>query len=396
MRAAPGRDKVTLFGISYGTKLALAYARAYPQHVERLLLDSVVDPDDATRSRATAYRRWRRRCGRCARAPAAASAPTRRPTWRARRAAAGRADARRRLRRCSAAARTGDADPLALLGPDVRRRLRPARCAPAMPAAVRRGARRRRRAAAAADRDRATPLRAPRPADVLRRPLRRGVRGDAAALGPAAAARRSARRRPGRGSPRWARARFFPFAFADVRADEIDLCLRWPGVRAAPRRRAGAYPAVPTLILQGGEDLRTPPAGSARVAARDPRRAARGRARASGTRCSAATRRAAACGAAGVLRGAAASRATCTRVPTLVPASPVPPRSLRRGGAGGRLPAAAGARSRARRHARRPDLRALAAALGSPLGGAGATRRELPAAARRDRPARDQVVPGVA
>ena len=41
-----GVEKLTLFGISYGTELAIAYARAYPQHVERLILDSVVDPDD--------------------------------------------------------------------------------------------------------------------------------------------------------------------------------------------------------------------------------------------------------------------------------------------------------------------------------------------------------------
>ena len=40
-------EKLTLFGISYGTELALAYARAHPDHVERLILDSVVDPDDA-------------------------------------------------------------------------------------------------------------------------------------------------------------------------------------------------------------------------------------------------------------------------------------------------------------------------------------------------------------
>ena len=40
-------EKLTLFGISYGTKLALAYARAHPDHVERLALDSVLEPDDA-------------------------------------------------------------------------------------------------------------------------------------------------------------------------------------------------------------------------------------------------------------------------------------------------------------------------------------------------------------
>ena len=40
-------EKLTLFGISYGTKLALAYARAHPDRVERIALDSVLDPDDA-------------------------------------------------------------------------------------------------------------------------------------------------------------------------------------------------------------------------------------------------------------------------------------------------------------------------------------------------------------
>ena len=39
---------------------------------------------------------------------------------------------------------------------------------------------------------------------------------------------------------------------------------------AASRRPPAPYPAVPTLILQGGEDLRTPPEGSADVAAAVP------------------------------------------------------------------------------------------------------------------------------
>ena len=45
IRVAEGVDKVTLYGTSYGTKVALAYAQRYPQHVERLVLDSVVDLD---------------------------------------------------------------------------------------------------------------------------------------------------------------------------------------------------------------------------------------------------------------------------------------------------------------------------------------------------------------
>src|SRR3954451_16182800 len=46
LRQALGVDKLALFGISYGTKLALAYARAHPERVERIALDSVLDPDD--------------------------------------------------------------------------------------------------------------------------------------------------------------------------------------------------------------------------------------------------------------------------------------------------------------------------------------------------------------
>lgn len=42
VRQALGVDRIAIWGISYGTKLALAYTLGYPTHVERLLLDSVV------------------------------------------------------------------------------------------------------------------------------------------------------------------------------------------------------------------------------------------------------------------------------------------------------------------------------------------------------------------
>jgi pimeloyl-ACP methyl ester carboxylesterase len=44
VRSALAVDKVAVWGVSYGTKVALAYAAAFPGHVERLLLDSVVTP----------------------------------------------------------------------------------------------------------------------------------------------------------------------------------------------------------------------------------------------------------------------------------------------------------------------------------------------------------------
>jgi pimeloyl-ACP methyl ester carboxylesterase len=45
VRQSLGVDKIALFGVSYGTKLSLAYALAHPDHVERLLLDSVLPPE---------------------------------------------------------------------------------------------------------------------------------------------------------------------------------------------------------------------------------------------------------------------------------------------------------------------------------------------------------------
>jgi pimeloyl-ACP methyl ester carboxylesterase len=45
LRKALGVDKIALAGISYGTHVALQYARAFPEHVDRLILDSIVGPD---------------------------------------------------------------------------------------------------------------------------------------------------------------------------------------------------------------------------------------------------------------------------------------------------------------------------------------------------------------
>jgi pimeloyl-ACP methyl ester carboxylesterase len=45
IRVAAGYSKLVLYGTSYGTKVALDYARAYPQNVESMVLDSTVPPD---------------------------------------------------------------------------------------------------------------------------------------------------------------------------------------------------------------------------------------------------------------------------------------------------------------------------------------------------------------
>jgi len=45
VRTALGVDKLVLYGTSYGTKVALDYAAAHPEHVSRLLLDSTILPE---------------------------------------------------------------------------------------------------------------------------------------------------------------------------------------------------------------------------------------------------------------------------------------------------------------------------------------------------------------
>ncbi len=45
VRRRIGRERITLYGVSYGTKVATAYALKYPEHVQRLVLDSVVEPE---------------------------------------------------------------------------------------------------------------------------------------------------------------------------------------------------------------------------------------------------------------------------------------------------------------------------------------------------------------
>lgn len=44
LRAELGAEAISLFGVSYGTAVALEYAERHPERVERLVLDSVVDP----------------------------------------------------------------------------------------------------------------------------------------------------------------------------------------------------------------------------------------------------------------------------------------------------------------------------------------------------------------
>jgi pimeloyl-ACP methyl ester carboxylesterase len=60
LRKALGVEKIALAGISYGTHVALQYARAFPDHVSRLILDSIVGPDGPDAFMLDTWRNLRR------------------------------------------------------------------------------------------------------------------------------------------------------------------------------------------------------------------------------------------------------------------------------------------------------------------------------------------------
>jgi pimeloyl-ACP methyl ester carboxylesterase len=292
VRRALGVERLTLLGISYGTELALAYARAHPDHVERLALDSVVDPADADPFGLAGFRAMGPTLAalcpaRCRGVSASPVADLARLTARLRRTplrgrvvdAHGRASTTRALTPVVIADLLYDADYQPALRAGV-----PAGVA----AALRGDAAPLLRLAAVGDGLASLPVpsefssaryaaiceETPLPWDAAMPPAERmaEARRRAGALGAAA---------------------FRPFDFDTAAADEIALCLRWPGAggvagvapspSAAPPAPVGAdppaggtapasapYPDVPALLLQGGEDLRTPPEVSARVAAELP------------------------------------------------------------------------------------------------------------------------------
>jgi pimeloyl-ACP methyl ester carboxylesterase len=366
LRRALRVEKLTLFGISYGTKLALAYARAHPEHVARIALDSVLDPDDDDSFGLEPYRAMaatlKALCpARCVSADPAGDLA--RLVERLR-----RAPMRGLVYRLRGGPRRVTLTGLGLSDLMFDSDYNPAVRA-GIPAAVR----------AALDHG--------DPAPLLR--LAHSAEGLASLPGPREF---SAARYAGvceetplpwpRSAPFAAReglakaeadrlgpGAFFPFGYAEARADEIDLCLHWADASPAPVL-GGAYPAVPALILQGGEDLRTPPAGSARVAARLPgvQRVVVpgvGHAVVGGDPSRCGVRRLLA-----FLHGRRAS-APCRRVATLVPAAPVLPRTLGQVAPARGMTGPAG-RTVAALDATLDDLTfALSPALGSPLAGPG-------------------------
>jgi pimeloyl-ACP methyl ester carboxylesterase len=270
IRRELGVARITLYGTSYGVKVALGYALTYPGNVERLVLDSVVETDGPDSFYLDALAALPRvllslcRSG-CSSFTADPVADLSRLVARV---GAGRLrgaviDARGRRR---ATTLTSGELWLILLAGDFDPALRAA-----TPGAVR----------AALDGD---------PVPLLRL-KRRSIAVDARpppsvllSTGLFAATTCEEETFPwARGTPpdpferrRHAQAAaaalpagsFGPFdAGAILESDLLQLCDRWPAAPLAPGFGAGPLPDVPTLILEGEDDLRTPVENAQRVAA---------------------------------------------------------------------------------------------------------------------------------
>jgi pimeloyl-ACP methyl ester carboxylesterase len=274
IRRELGAERIALYGASYGTKLALGYAKRYPERVERLVLDSVVEadgPDPLYLDSVEASRRaLRSLCGR-------------RCTWTAdpvadlaalvgRIASAGPlrgrvVDLRGRPRR----SRLTRSDVFSILiAGDFDPSLRAA-----FPGAVR----------AALDGD-LTPLlrlrrRAfevdaePPPPRVLSSAIYAATTCEEA---PMPWARTTPPDPVERHSQAEARAAAIPDSAFEpfdrgtaLASDVLDLCESWPHAPVAPDFGPGPLPDVPVLLLEGEDDLRTSVENARRTAALFPR-----------------------------------------------------------------------------------------------------------------------------
>jgi pimeloyl-ACP methyl ester carboxylesterase len=274
IRRAGGYEKLVLYGTSYGTKVAERYAQAHPDRVEALVLDSVVPPngpDPLNRATFAAVPRiLHQLCahGSCARI-------TRDPV----------ADLARLVRRASRTRLRGrwiDGDgrghALAisandLLGTLVEGDLDPTLRAefPAAARAAARGdtaalARLLHRAESGEGHVRENP------SESFDTPLYFATTCEEETFPWSRAASPGQRLAEARAQIAALPARSIaPFAPANVLAlSDVSACASWPFTTPAPAPADAPLPPVPTLILSGTDDLRTPTANAREIAAQIP------------------------------------------------------------------------------------------------------------------------------
>lgn len=251
VRAALGVEKLALYGISYGTKVAQVYARLHPDRVESLALDSIVPAEGSSALSQEILGAMPRLLGR--RMPAVADLVDRVRTAPAVGVAIGARGNRHRTTAFPAAIFD------VLLAGDFNPVLRQA--LPAAITAVEAGdpapLMRLVHAARESERQPASPrafsagLYAATSCEELAFPWAPNASFSERARQALAAARQS--------------AALGPFAAEDVLTlDWIALCLRWP-LTPGPRPLPPVTAEVPALLLNGGADLRTPLEDALRV-----------------------------------------------------------------------------------------------------------------------------------
>jgi pimeloyl-ACP methyl ester carboxylesterase len=277
IRQESGYERLVLFGVSYGTKVAEDYAARYPGRVEALVLDSVVPPEGSDVFNRSSLRAvapaLRELCG-----GGACAGITRHP-------AADVAALVRRLERRPLRGAVTDPvgrhvrltlTPTSLFALIVAGDLNPTLRAE-LPGALRGALRgdaapilRLRARAAGLTGIPGTPRQSPlagADSDALFAATRceeSAFPWDRAAGAQARAAQAEA---AARALPP---AALGPFtAEVALRSDVIPLCVGWPNASPAPAP-PGPLPAVPALILSGGTDVRTPTSDARAVAARIP------------------------------------------------------------------------------------------------------------------------------
>lgn len=273
VRQALEIDKISLYGVSYGVKLALNYAAAHPTHVERLVLDSVLNPagpDPFYRASMAAAPRilralCRGRCGGITSNPAADVAKV------VEMASEGDLDA-------TAYDGRGRPHPVTVTSGDLFTLLHEGDLFPtrgAMPALF--------RSAALGD----TALLARRlyvPAYVRKQRFGQNLEEFSQAMFAAATCEETElpweRTAPIEDRKAQAAARaallpksvFQPFdAAAALASDTIRMCLKWPASAEAPVTPVAPLPDVPVLIINGENDMRTPLSSAQAVADQFPR-----------------------------------------------------------------------------------------------------------------------------
>jgi pimeloyl-ACP methyl ester carboxylesterase len=274
IRQAGGYERLVLYGTSFGTKVAERYAQAYPARVAALVLDSVVPPsgpDPLNRSTFAAIPRIlhqlcaRRACAHITTSPfgdlAKVVARMRRRALRAR-----WIDGHGKPRHVVISAR----DLLeTLLEGDFEPGLRAE-----LPGALRSAAQGDLAALARLSvnaRESAAESEAESPADSFDAPLYYATTCEEEPFPFSRSAPPAERMAQARRAVQGQARAFRPFpAGAVLGVSDVPACVFWPFASPPPATLQAPFPTVPTLLLSGAEDLRTPTANAREVAAQIP------------------------------------------------------------------------------------------------------------------------------